>query len=609
MGGMDWLRPKNRTWLIGIAVVMAAVSWWSTGDLLRKNDQASILAGAHDWARGERQAWSRYYQFDKTYVVYAVAAAVLKANRVLDLEWDPVCLANRALASAFWLALFVFTGRYRASLSPPALLAVLTAPAVLFNTQYVNSSVLSSAFLLLCFVALPRPEEERPRPVWPAALWFFLATGARADAVLLLPLVVWLLTPFPMLGKTASFFSKAWKRGRQNVPTSGTEAVTSWREVGRLWRVPGALVAAALAALVLGRVWSDAPGTALDPFFNRRMAAGYLVFGFGAAGLYYVWQALALGLRIRRADGGWARGYALAGLLAFLLPVVFFLPQLHAPRYFWRGCEAVLLLAVWWPDLLRTGWLGRWCRPLVVLAAVVPLGFGLYLPTPDSPRWTRGEATRFPSGDGHYPMGAYGAFLGAMRRGSEVPIDHNQRVWRAVQSAEFRPAADGSVPVLATPMYGYFLLGASLQGLWADCGSYDRLAGRPFYMDSRTLMRRDVKFSLRERESILDSPIEVVSEDIEGIAVLRVGRGDQRWGQQTRLLNRLFEGNEYRVGGLTARTPADRTMLWFGPDYFSWAQQDEATGWYYRSSPATGHNVRKAWSALPAWMTVQSFQE
>ena len=89
--------------------------------------------------------------------------------------------------------------------------------------------------------------------------------------------------------------------------------------------------------------------------------------------------------------------YGAAGLFAFLLPVLFFLFQLHAPRYFCRGCEAVLLLAA---SARIPDWNSRTIKLLVGFAAVLPLVFGVRLPALNQPQVTALQPTLFPSGDG-----------------------------------------------------------------------------------------------------------------------------------------------------------------------------------------------------------------
>ena len=665
---------KSSLFLLAIALAFAGVSLWSTTDLLRKNDQAAILAGAHDWARGDRQAWSRYYQFDKTYVLYAYTAAFLKANRALGELVDPVALGNHVVASAFWLALFVFSVRFRRTLSPLVLCAVLASPAVLFNTQYVNSTVLSSAFFLLALAALgpvdrrldgavpdrcadgsnhpqgrasspseppsvsgrwstqarnlvlfllparwghlalpalglPKRQGSANRPGepqsvsrrwsgqpqnlvhfvhaarrdaapyrWPnvlaSSLLVFLAVGSRADIILLLPLWFGLILGFPTFGKMCDHLF-------QGLETRG----------GTVW----GLGLGAVAALCVGRIWADGAGTTFDPFFQWKMALGYLAFGFGGAlllfglGAWGIWQQAAKGAR-------WI------WVATFLLPVFFFLPQLHAPRYFWRGAEAVMMLSACAPACLPLG--RRWCRSVVWLVVLVPLLVGLNLPLLTQPRPTVRAPTLFPSGDGHYPMGAYGAFLQQLRKGTVHPIDHNQRVWAATRSAELVADEAGRIPVLFTPMFGYFMLEASLRGYTADHLSWAHMQDDVFYMDSRTLTRQDMKFG-GAMDALLDQPITVVSPDQDGIVVLKIGAGDTAWGRRTRLLNRLFAGNEYRIVAGDVSVPDGHPVVWFAERPFAGGVHDEVTGWYYSRTPADTDWL--AYSALPGWMSVQAF--
>ena len=584
--------PQQSTILFAIAILFAAVSLWSTSGFLRKNDQAAILAGANDWARGDRQDWSRYYQFDKTYVLYAYNAFFFRLHDDLNLFTDPIRLANRATASAFWLALFVFLARYRKRLDPLILLAVLASPAILLNTQYVNSSTLSSALLLLSLASLPTMPERHP---WSAAAFLFLAVGSRADIVLLLPLYLWLVTPFPLSGKWGSFFFHRVEKSAKKIPLNG-------KTLGKIsieWKTQIWLAVAALLALLVGRLWSSA-GTTLDPFFQWKMAAGYIAFGFGAAALLYV----AGGLRFFRGGNKWGNGaWRWLGCAVFLLPVLFFLPQLHAPRYFWRGGEAILMLAVLGP----TVWTIRsvsW-RFMLGLAAVLPLLIGLHMPVWGQPRLTLTQPTVFPSGDGHYPMGAYASFLWRFRQAETEPIDHNQRVWWAAHSAEFVPDEHGAIQALFSPMGGYILLATSLQGVRAELSSFTDLQGQRFYVDSRTLARDDVKFRQSGLDTLLDGPLLPVSPEFDGIAILRTADGDSVWSQRARLLNRLFAGNEYRIATGDQPIPEGHAAIWFDSDPFSGSQQDSGTGWFYSREAAARKFV--AWTALPTWMSIQQF--
>lgn len=575
-----------------IALLFITMSAWSTDNLLRKNDQATIIAGALDWARDARQDWDRYYQFDKTYVLYTYLTTVLKVNDARATPVDPVRAANIAVAATFWLALLVFVAAYRRVLSSLALLTVLAAPALLFNTQYVNSTTLSSAFLLLGVSAL-----RSARTRWFAPVLCFLSVGARADIVLLLPLWCWLITPSPKLGNLrAPHFQRLKRHGLK-------ASNNDWNA----FALPCALVASALMALLVGHVWAGEAAPRLDPFFQWQMAAGYIVFGFGAATALYLIYATRLFARALITPGVGPATWALGGALAFLLPLVFFLPQLHAPRYFWRICEAIWLVAALKPDLAVLPWRG--VRPLVAAMALLPLMIGLHVPDLRHPRLTVSDPTLFPSGDGHYPMGAYIAFLHALRQGGTQPIDHNQRVWDAVRGATFEPDSNGAVRILFTPMYGYFMLEGAQRRLRVEWDHMDNLEGTLFHTDSRTLARQDVKFPFAARTRLLEKDMQVISPVIDGITVLCVGRGDRQWGRRTQLLNRLFEGNEYRTGPADAAVPEGRHVVWFASTHFDGATRDDATGWFYRREPAAHADVEKAWSALPSWMNVQRFNE
>lgn len=579
--------------LLGSVLLIAAASLWSTSGFLRKNDQATILAGAIDWSRGDRQAWSRYYQFDKTYVLYAYTATVLKINRALDQPTDTVRLANRAVALAFWVALFVFVWRYRQPLDPLLVIAVLLSPAILLNTQYVNSSTLSSALLLLSLATV--------RSRW-GIVFFFLAVGARADALLLLPLYGWLLLTFPVSNdwkNRPKSFQRLEKMAEKFPMIGKTQKISS-----NDWKIVFALALAGLAAFAVGRIWAGGGGTDLDPFFNLRVALGYIVFGFGGATLVFLWV---LGRWVRR-ELELAIWWRVLGALAFALPVLFFLPQLHAPRYFWRAGEAILMVAVLAPTLGAL-------RPLVVrvvvaLAVLAPVLVGVQMPVLGQPRLTLSAPTLFPSGDGHYPMGAYASFLAQFRAAERVPIDHNQRVWWAARATQFTANVSGRFPIVTTPMFGYLMLSGSLQGLIGEARPYAQMEGPTPYVDSRTLSRADVKFGAAGwLQDVLEEPIEVVSPEFDGISMLRLGVGDHTWAQRARLLNRIFDGDEYRIGVASEVVPpAGHRAVWFAAQAVDQAQRDEKTGWYVQHTASTAEGVYVAWAALPDWMSVRAFE-
>jgi len=572
-----------------LLIAFALVSIWCTGDLMRKNDQAVILAGAYDLAHGQAQDWSAYYQYDKTYVVYWAVAAIFKAQQFVRCDADPIAVANMGLALAFWSALTIFTVRFRKILSPMVLLCFLTAPAVLLNTLYVNSSVLSSAFLLLSAIFLL---QDGSRGGWLGALFFALAVGSRADVILLLPLLLWLTTPFSLVEDLLSDFSKGWK-----------SVLRKQGCFSKPWKILGA----GFFALLTGRVLGGAASVSVDLFFNSKMVLGYMVFGFGAAGLLFVIYSIFLAIKAVKGSGVLEKTYGLAGLFACLLPVLFFLPQLHAPRYFWRGCEVVLLLAASGHFCLR---LNRRVVALVCVCAVLPLAVGVNASLLSRPKIVAGGSTLFPSGDGHYPMGGYFQFLLRLRNASETPVDHNQWVWRAVQQTIFEEKEQGEVPVLYTPMSGQLLLAASLQGKVARRASFEKLSGGRFYSDSRSLMRTDPKSKNDSIRGVLALPAQFVSPVEKGIGVLQFGVGDDRWGRQTQMLNQLFGGDEYRIVSLRENPSPGRGAYLFSEKACTGLQEHEPTGWFYSVS-RTGDvstEVLQAVSVFPSWMSLRTFK-
>jgi len=578
-----------KKWInILLLVVVALISIWCTGDLMRKNDQAVILAGSYDLAHGRTQDWSAYYQVDKTYVLYWTCAALFKTQQLIRCAADPVAATNMGLALIFWFALTVFVVRFRRTLSPVVFLCFLTAPAILLNTLYVNSSVLSSAFLLLSAVFL---FSEGRRNEWLAALCFFLAVGSRADVILLLPLLLWLITPFPRIGTFFRNFSKGWKLGVRGI-----------MDFSNVWK----LCCAGALALWAGQLICRGGGAAVDPIFNWKMVVGYTVFGFGAAGLLFVIYAIRLAAQALKGRGAFERIYGVAGLLVFLLPVLFFLPQLHAPRYFWRGCEAVLLLAV---SARLPVWNIRPLKIIVVSTALLPMIVGVQLSSLSRPRMALTNPTLFPSGDGFYPMGGALPFMFSLRNASFNPVDHNQMVWRAAQRAEFQSDSSGTVPVLNTGMSGYLLFGASLQGQTVRRAPFEALCGSPFYSDSRSLMRDDPKSPIGALSQILALPADFVSPVSGGIGVLRFGEGDDHWGKQTQLLNRLFAGNEYRISVSSSLPDEMRRRVCFSKIPFKGSEMDVTSGLYYSAGigswgPSEGACAE---TVLPRWMSLQAF--
>ncbi|MFC1468035.1 hypothetical protein ACFLQY_05060 [Verrucomicrobiota bacterium] len=414
---------------------------------------------------------------------------------------------------------------------------------------------------------------------------------------MLLPFLIWNFMP-------ASFFGARMFR---------------WK---RLW----VLLFFPLAALVLGLAQRETATVMTDPIFNLRVFAGYTVFGLGAMSLLYLCAViLTLVVVLRQSQWG-KRLFYFGGAFAILLPLLFYVGQLHTPRYFFRVCEVALIFFC-----TRRGRVlldsFSWRKPVMVLCCagcLIPMVLGVDLDQISRPKLTFSNATCFPSGDGYYPMGSYLDFLFQMKNAEEEPIDHNQMIWRAVQTAELK-FEDGPVPVLWSPMFGYFMLRASLEDGVAECKPLSHWAGKSFYAETRTWMRLDPKFGQVGRSELLRTLSEPVSRDLGGIEVRRFGRGDDGWAERTRFLNRLFAGNEYRVYNVddfsVDQLAGPRRVVLFSKKIKSLQgvlSIDHEVGklgaFYYAlldsreiSVVDDGDHVMVAVAVFPDWMSVQAF--
>ena len=123
-------------------------------------------------------------------------------------------------------------------------------------------------------------------------------------------------------------------------------------------------------------------------------------------------------------------------------------------------------------------------------------------------------------------------------------------------------------------------------------------------------MRDDPKTPLGELRQILALPSRFVSTGSGGVGVLQFGAGDNRWGRQTLLLNRLFSGNEYRILAPDAALAAARRRVWFSQIPFDGSEQDVVSGLYYSVGidrlALNGGGFAE--TVLPRWMSLQAFE-
>ena len=445
--------------LCAVALFLAA----HVGGVLHESDQAALLSGARQLARGEASAvGAPLYRYDNYYLTYRLLALALRAAP----RADPVAVGNALSFSLFWIPLLALAAHLarRSRFAAVGLLAVGLSPAVLVHSSFLAPNFVSAGFLFGALLARGIGERRRSRGARAlAAPLLFAAAAARSDAALLAPLFVWSYAPRARLG--AAF------------------------RAGRTWAFAIALAGAVgLGAALRG---GASPGV-FTPLWRPAAAAAYTVFGLGAAGglllaaLYALSRAAA---RSRR-----QRGFAVFGLLALLLPFVFYAAQLCSTRHWMAGLQALTVLLA-----ARRG--RRWLRcaagpaarrrggAALAAAALLPLIVGLRLPFRGAPRVCAGDPTYLPSADGLVPMGAL-LWNARERRPAGAAHDHNHRLWLAARSvARWPEDASGRVPVLATPMREILALAVRGAGQTPRFVAPDR-PDAPFWCaDLRALLR------------------------------------------------------------------------------------------------------------------------
>ena len=441
--------------LLGVVVVLAS----ALGGVMHESDQAALLSGAHALAfRSTRIAGIGFYQYDKYYLSYWLTAAALR----LFPQADPVAAGNILSFSFFWLpALAAVVQTARRNTAAAWLVAVaLLAPAILVHSSFLAPVFLSGGFLLLTIGVMRR----RGRAAW-GALLYFIATAARADALLLFPLLVWLGAPRARL-------SAMWR------------APHTWR-----------FAAAGLGALALGG-WCRGGFSAgfYAPLWRPRVLAAYTIFGLGAAVLFLGAAVFRLGAAAVRARSRSVRLFAAAGVIAVVLPFAFYALQMCSIRHWTVGLLGLAALPAtprgrrWLlggSSLLRR----RHARVPLVGAALLPLVVGLRLPFPFAPQGCFTRPTYLPSADGLIPVGAL-LWNAWERRPGGMAHDHNHRLWMAARSVAHWPRqADGFAPILRTPLGEIVALGAQLDGERPRYVSAAELGAGPWSAELRALLR------------------------------------------------------------------------------------------------------------------------
>jgi hypothetical protein len=534
-----------RRWRQPLIVILLIIMWVlpGLGGFMHESDQASLLDGGWQLSGGEGwKVGADFYDYDKLFVSYWLLAGVFWVARHIVAAPDVVWLGN--VFSSGLLLCGLLAALRRAGLSSQnwmALIAVTLAPAFLMHAPFFAAAFVSAGILMGLYSVLRQPAPARPIGRGAVAtLLTFAAVGARADAILVLPFLVW-LTRCPM--------PRPWLVFRR--------PLLYW------------MIAAAAAALAIGKCLQPDNGVyGFPPLVRGKVFAAYVVFGLGGAVFVIGWLAVQTIGGAFTARGLWRRLSWAFGGLSFAAPFVYYAGQLFSTRYWTTALTATVLFVISRRGralLQKRGAsrAGRWVTAAALVAAVLPLFIGVRLPFPTKPRLVMRNATFFPSTDGMIPMGSYLAFHFWPGNAENLWIpDHNEAIWLAARRARFENDETGAVPLLETPMVEILKLAVNVQG--KKFRIVDQL-DQKCYSDLRSLIKvapnspsqwrasSDPTSQLEDSVGAFLNGVSAypVSAFFRGIAIFRLAR--KTTGQEldpldaSRLLRKIYRGNDFRV--------------------------------------------------------------
>jgi hypothetical protein len=291
---------------------------------------------------------------------------------------------------------------------------------------------------------------------------------------------------------------------------------------------------AAVAPVIIGKLIDIHPSADSNPLaFDWRGYLGVLVFGLTPAVLLLVIWICASYAQPAARKRRFRLFYAATAIAPFV-PLAFYSPQLYTIRYFFLTIACSLFIAssrrsavLYRSQSARYGSRARFASAAVAVIAIAPWFIGVNLRWLWHPHFTFIDATRFPTGDGHFPMGAYLSFDREVLFQDQLRIDHNQRIWLAAASVPYETCSDGTVPLEFTPMSNYLELAVRLQNKkpmiisdlhQSPCGI--------LFIDSRSLTRELVTNN-SDAQKLLSQKVTIVSEQANtGQPILRISESD-----------------------------------------------------------------------------------
>lgn len=515
-----------------------------SGPVMHETDQASLLLGALELARGDSSFWGAdFYNFDKQYAAYALLAVPLFIFKNLD----PVWVTNGISMGIYFAGIaFLLCCRPPRNQAQSVLLASLfLTPLIWQHAAFAASNFIAAGLLFLAFGLF---SFSNIYAFAGAVLLCALASAARLDTLAVLPLLAWLQFP------RASFFRWCFSRGVLLVALAG------------------------VGAAVFGRLISTAPiKDFYEPFFNYKVYTAYALFGLGVAFFIFngIFARLFL-LGIRRSQIR-QKIYYLLGAATLLPAYIYYSLQLFSTRH-WTVLLTGLILFMFSKRgaalvNLKSFVSSKIQRMLVLsfifLMALLPCFLGLRLESPLRPRLVLASGTELPSADGILTMGGYFERLLKMRK-TGFRHDHNQPIWQNALTATYRETPGKKLIFLKTPMFAYYKLAAYLRGykfeMLEDINDLEE--EESFYVDWRSLVRSIPSWNAKNSANYYNYLKKYNYESVNPNGsdpfriVVSTDIVNSHSDEQTEILIKKFRGNEFVSFALPEK---DKTnFLWPG---------------------------------------------